>query len=85
MEIKYIKSAARVLNRSCINKEGLVFSKNILCVSVGQEAADLQAVKVGGQKNSDILSLRLRLPTLIFPPSKFFQLLTLTANEFAAS
>ena len=50
MEIKYIKSAARVLNRDCVNKGGLDLSKNVLWVSVGQGAADLQAVKVGGQK-----------------------------------
>ena len=50
MEVKYIKSAARVLNRNCVNKGGLDLSKNVLWVSVDQEAADLQAVKVGGQK-----------------------------------
>ena len=50
MEIEYIKSAARVLNRDCINKGGLDLSKNVLWVSVGQGAADLWAVKVGGQK-----------------------------------
>ena len=50
MEIKYIKSAARVLNRDCVNKGGLDLSKNVLWVSVGQGAADLRAVKVGGQK-----------------------------------
>ena len=52
MEIKYIKSAARVLNRDCVNKGGLYLFKNVLWVSVGQEAADLQAVKVGGQKKN---------------------------------
>ena len=50
MEIRYIKSAARVLNRNCVNKRGLDLSKNVLWVSVGQGAADLRAVKVGGQK-----------------------------------
>ena len=50
MEIKYIKSAARVLNRDCVNKGGLDVSKNVLWVSVGQRAADLRAVKVGDQK-----------------------------------
>ena len=49
MEMKYIKSAARVLNRNCVNKRGLDLSKNVLWVSVGQGAADLRAVKVGGQ------------------------------------
>ena len=51
MDIKYIKSAARVLNRKFVNKGGLDLSKNVLWVSVGQGAADLRAVKVGGQKN----------------------------------
>ena len=50
MKIKYIKSAARVLNRDCVNKGGLDLSKNVLWVSVGQGAADLRAVKVGGLK-----------------------------------
>ena len=50
MEMKYIKSAARVLNRDCVNKRGLHLSKNVLWVSVGQGVADLRAVKVGGQK-----------------------------------
>ena len=50
MGIEYIKSAARVLNRDCVNKRGLDLSKNVLWVSVGQGAADLRAVKVGGQK-----------------------------------
>ena len=55
MEMKYIKSAARVLNRNCVNKGGLDLSKNVLWVSVGQGAADLRAVKVGGlKKNSAI-------------------------------
>ena len=50
MEMKYIQSAARVLNRDCVNKGGLDLSKNVLWVSVGQGAADLRAVKVGDQK-----------------------------------
>ena len=50
MEIKYIKSAARILNRNCVNKGGLHLFKNVLWVSVGQSAADLRAVKVGGQQ-----------------------------------
>ena len=51
MEIKYSKSAARVLNTNCVNKGGLDLSKNVLWVSVGQGVADLQAVKVECQKN----------------------------------
>ena len=49
-EIKYIKSVARVLDRNCANKGDLDLSKEVLRVSVGQRAADLKAVKVGGQK-----------------------------------
>ena len=48
MEIKYIKSTARFLNRDCVNKGGLYLSKEVLWVSVGQMASDLGAVKVGG-------------------------------------
>ena len=50
MEIKYIKSTVRLLNRVWVNKGGLDLSKEVLWVSVGQRAADLQAVKVGGQQ-----------------------------------
>ena len=49
MEIKYLKSAARLLDRDYVNKGGLDLSKEVLWVSVGQRAADLQAVKVEGQ------------------------------------
>ena len=38
------------LNRDQVNTGGLDLSKNVLWVSVGQGAADLQAVKVGGLK-----------------------------------
>ena len=50
MEIKCIKSAARLLDIDCVNKGGLGLSKEVLWVSVNLEAAVLQAVKVGGQK-----------------------------------
>ena len=50
MEIKCIKSAARLLDINCVNKGGLDLSKEVLWVSVGQRAAVLHAVKVGGQK-----------------------------------
>ena len=49
-EIKYIKSAARVLDTDFVNKRGLDLSKEVLWVSVGQRTADLRAVKVGGQE-----------------------------------
>ena len=52
MEIEHIKSAVRLLNIDCVNKRGLDLSKEVLWVSVGQRAAVLQAVKVGGKKNS---------------------------------
>ena len=52
MEVKYIKSAAMVLNKDCVNKGGLELFKNVLWVSVGQGAADLRAVKVGGLKKN---------------------------------
>ena len=52
MEITYIKSAAGVLNRDCVNKGYLDLSKNVLWVSVGQGVAYLRAVKVGGQKEN---------------------------------
>ena len=46
--MKYIKKSAGLLIRDYVNKEGLDLSKEILWVSVGQRAADLQAVKAGG-------------------------------------
>ena len=52
MEMKYIKSAARVLNRDCVNKEGLDLFKEVLWVSVGQRAAELSALKVAGLKTN---------------------------------
>ena len=56
MEIKCIKSAARLLDKDCVNKGGLDLSKDVLWVSVDQRAAKLHAVKVGGlKKNSAIL------------------------------
>ena len=49
-EIEYAKSAARLFDRDCVNKGGLDLSQEVLWVSVGQRAAELRAVKVGGQK-----------------------------------
>ena len=46
MEIKYIKSAARILNRNCVNKGGLDLSKEVLWVSMGQNATKLWSVKL---------------------------------------
>ena len=50
MEMKCIKRAARLLEIDCVNKGGLDLSKEALWVSVGERAAVLWAVKVGGQK-----------------------------------
>ena len=48
--MEYIKSAFRLLDKDWVNKGGLDLSKEVLWVSVGQRVAELQAVKVGGQK-----------------------------------
>ena len=45
-EVEYMKSAARLLNKDYVKREGLELSKEVLWVSAGQRAA----VKVGGQK-----------------------------------
>ena len=47
MEMKYVKSAARLLDRNRVNKRGLDLSEEVLLVPVGQGAEELQAVKVG--------------------------------------
>ena len=52
MVTKHHKSAARLLKRYCINRRGLDLSKEVLWVSVCQRAAELPAVKVGGQKKN---------------------------------
>ena len=49
MEIRYIKSAARLLNRNGVKKRGLDLSKEVLWVFVCQGATELWSVKVGGQ------------------------------------
>ena len=51
MKIRYVKSAARLLDRDYVNRKGLHLSKEVLWVSLGQRAAKLRAVKVGDQKN----------------------------------
>ena len=50
--MKYIKSAARLLNINCVNKGGLDLSKEVLQISVEQRTLILQAFEVGGKKNS---------------------------------
>ena len=56
MEIEYLKSTARLLKRNCVNRRGLDFSEEVLWVSEGQRAAELLAVKVGGQKRILLLA-----------------------------
>ena len=84
MEMKYSKSAARVLNRNCVNKVGLDLSKEVLWASVGQRAAVLQAVKVGGQKKilpiSPAQAIRVRTGAI---GRIFFLPPTLTARKTA--
>ena len=64
MEIEYVKSAAKLLNRDWINYGGLDLSKEVLWVSVGQKKAELQAVKVGGQnKFYSLVRFEPALPT----------------------
>ena len=50
MQMKYFKSAARLLDRNWVNKGDSDFSKEVLWVSVGQRAAEIRVVKVGGQQ-----------------------------------
>ena len=50
--MKYNKSAAKLLDRNWVNKGGLDLSKEVLWVSVGQMAAELPAIKVGGLKKN---------------------------------
>ena len=52
MGIEYLKSAARLLNTDYVPRRCLDLPKEVLWVSVGQKEAKLQAVRVGGKKNS---------------------------------
>ena len=52
MEIKYLKRAARLLNRYYVNREALDLSKDVPWVSVGQMVAALSAIKVGCLKKN---------------------------------
>ena len=56
-EIKYVKSAARSLNRNCVNKRALYLSKEVLWVSLGQRAVEIPAIKVGGLKKIPSIGL----------------------------
>ena len=50
-EIKYVKSAARILGGDCVNKRGLDLFKEVLWVSVGQSGAKLWSIKHWGYSN----------------------------------
>ena len=84
-KMKYVRSAARLLNRNCVNKRGLDLSREVLWVSIGQWATDLQAVKVGGQKKilpiSPARAIRVRTGAI---GRIFFLPPTLTACKTAA-
>ena len=49
-EIKYVKKAARLLDRSHVNKRGLDLSNEVLWVSVGQRTVKILAFKVESWK-----------------------------------
>ena len=50
MDMKYLKSADGLLDRDYVNRRGLDLSIEVLCVSLDQKAAEIPAVKFGGQK-----------------------------------
>ena len=50
--MKYLKSAARLLDRNYFNKGDLDLSKEVLWVSLGQREAKLPAIKVGDLKKN---------------------------------
>ena len=54
MEMKYVKSTARLLNRVWVDKGGLDLSKEVLWVYVAQRRAKLPFIKVGslGKKSA---------------------------------
>ena len=60
MVTKHDKSAARILDRDCINRRCLDLSKEVLWVSVCQRAIKLPAVKVGGLTKSSAVQRELK-------------------------
>ncbi len=57
MEIKYLKSAATLLDRDYANRGGLDLFIEELWVAVGQRTVELPAVEVGGQRKILLLGL----------------------------
>ena len=49
---KISKRTAKLLNKDYVKKRGFDLSTEVLWVSMGERAAELPAVKVGGQKNA---------------------------------
>ena len=72
MEMKYVKSASRLLNRVWVNIRGLDLSKEVLWVSVGQRVAELRAVKVRDQEKILLLSLAQAKQVQTGPSSRIF-------------
>ena len=54
-EIKYIKCAARLLDRNFVNKRGLDLSKEVVWVSVGQRSPELRVCQSWTLKKSAAL------------------------------
>ena len=52
MEMRYINSASRLLDRNNVNRRGLDLSEELLWISVGQRVAKLPAIKIGGLKKN---------------------------------
>ena len=85
MEIKYVKRVARLLKRTCVNRKGLGLSKEALQISVDQRAAELPAVKFGGQKNfCRAARFEFASPGLGRSAEFFFKTPTLMAGSFAS-
>ena len=71
MEIKDL-SPARFLEKDYVNRRGLDLSKEVLWVFVGQRAAELRAVKVGGQQKILPISPALAMWVRTWPIGRIF-------------
>ena len=73
MEMKNLKSATtQTLGQRLYQQTGLVLSEEVLWISVGQRAAELLVVKVGGQKKNQPLGVvRIRLARAGLSSKKF--------------
>ena len=84
-EKSVLKNAASLFIGNYVNNRGLDLSKEVLWVSVGQKAAVLRAVKVGGKKKilpiSPARAKRVRTGAI---GRIFFAPPTLTAYKIAA-